>query len=284
MARHEQSQVDAGGDGPQGESVGDEVDDRERADRPEGDGPEGAGQAGEPGGKPKAAPPSDRADTVATPPAGPSGYRLQSERFSALAEQVHLGALATGLAFIVLGVLLLGGTQVAWRGLLDAVLAVIGLVLVVGSRRTDSRRALLVVGLLLAVVLLGVWRADVPLRGGMRWHTVSPTTPAALTSPYHQTAGSLTIDLRHYPRPNALTPPPPLVASIGVGRLVVVVPPLTTLQGTIAVGEGRTSVLGVNRNGVGLEVPLAAANVPALARADLRVGVGTVEVQVGSSP
>jgi hypothetical protein len=154
---------------------------------------------------------------------------------------------------------------------------------VVGSRRTDSRRGLLVVGLLLAVVLLGVWRADVPLRGGMRWHTVSPTTPADLTTAYHQTAGSLTIDLRHY-RPPALTRPPQLVASVGVGRLVVVVPPLTTLQGNVAVGEGRASVVGVNRNGVGLEVPLAGANVPALALADLRVGVGTVEVKVGSSP
>jgi hypothetical protein len=65
---------------------------------------------------------------------------------------------------------------------------------------------------------------------------------------------------------------------------VVVVPPGSILQGTIAVGEGRVSVVGVNRNGVGLEVPLAAANVPALARANLRVGVGTVEVQVGKSP
>lgn len=283
MARHEQSQVDAAGDGPRGEPVGDEVDEPQRADQPGADEPDGAGQADGPG-KPPAARASDGAATVATPQAGPSWYRLQGERFFALADQIHLGALATGVGFIVLGVLLLGGTQVAWRGLLDAVLAVMGLVLVVGSRRPDSRRALLVVGLLLAVILLGVWRADVPLRGGMRWQTVSPTTTADLTSSYHQTAGSLTIDLRHYPRPPTLTPPPPLVASVGVGRLVVVLPPLTTLQGTIAVGEGRASVVGVNKNGVGLEVPLAAANLPALARADLRVGVGTVEVQVGSSP
>src|SRR5438128_1902366 len=130
MARHEQTQVDAGGDDPQGKPVGD-------------------------------------LDVPATPPPARSWFRLQSDTFSGVAERIHLGALATGVAFIVLGVLLLGGTQVAWRGLLDAVLAVIGLVLVVGSRRSDSRRALLVVGLLLTIVLLGVWRADVPLRGGM---------------------------------------------------------------------------------------------------------------------
>lgn len=298
MARHEQTQVDAEGDDPQRKPVGDDVDDRQpaddieraarqRADQPVGDGPDGSGQTGRRGGTAQPAGTSDTADapatpppTRATPPTTRSWFGLQSEAFSGIAERIHLGALATGVAFIVLGVLLLGGTQVAWRGLLDAVLAVIGLVLVVGSRRSDSRRGLLVVGLLLTIVLLGVWRADVPLQGGMRWHTVTPTTAADLASPFHQTAGSLTIDLRHL-RPPA---PTPLVASIGVGRLVVVVPPGTILQGMIAVGEGRVSVVGVNRNGVGLEVPLAAANVPALARADLRVGVGTVEVQIGKSP
>jgi hypothetical protein len=293
MAQHEQAQVGAGGDGAQDEPVGDDVHDtqraddppradpRQRVDKPVGDRPDGKGQTGGPGGKAQPAGTSDGDGDVArpgaTPPAKRGWFRLQSETFYGIAERIHLGALATGIAFIVLGLLLLGGTQVAWRGLLDAVLTVIGLVLVVGSRRADGRRGLVVMGLLLTIVMLGVWRADVPLRGGMRWHTVSPTTSADLASPYHQTAGSLTVDLRHL-RPPA---PAPLVASIGVGRLVVIVPPGTILQGTIAVGEGRVSVVGVNRNGVGLEVPLAAANVPALARADLRVGVGTVEVQIG---
>jgi hypothetical protein len=58
----------------------------------------------------------------------------------------------------------------------------------------------------------------------------------------------------------------------------VLVPPGTVLQGAIVVGEGQTSVAGVTRNGVGLEVPLATQNIPALARVDLRVGVGTVEI------
>jgi hypothetical protein len=300
MTPSEQTEVGAGDDGAQGEPGGDEVDHRERAvdrdrapgqraDRPRGgepggDGPDGGtGQAaGGRGGEPQPAGSSggDGGDAASTPPPKRGWFGLQSETFFGIAQRIHLGALATGVALIVLGVLLLGGTQVAWRGLLDAVLAVIGLVLVLGSRRSDGRRGLVVVGLLLAIVMLGVWRADVPLRGGMRWHTVSPTTSADLAAPYQQTAGSLTVDLRHF-RPPA---PTPLVASIGVGRLVVIVPPGTILQGTITVGEGRVSVVGVNRNGFGLEVPLAAANVPALARADLRVGVGTVEVQVGKSP
>ncbi|HWC38702.1 MAG TPA: hypothetical protein VG476_09250, partial [Acidimicrobiales bacterium] len=213
----------------------------------------------------------------------PSPGPTRSERFAAVAERVHLGTLAAGIALIVFGLLLLGGTQFAWRGLLDAILAVVGLILIVGSRRAGGRRGLLVVGLILAIILLGVWRADVPLTGGLRFSTVTPTTPQALPTTLRQSGGTLTIDLRHYPRPAPLTPPQQIQqvhASVGVGRLVVLIPPLTLLQGGISVGEGRTVVAGADRNGVGLEVPMAAPNVPALVSMDLRVGVGTVEVQV----
>jgi hypothetical protein len=192
---------------------------------------------------------------------------------------VHLGVLATGIALIVFGVLLLGGTQIAWRGFLDAILAVLGLVLIIGSRRAAGRRGFVLVGLVLAIILLGVWRADVPLQGGLRFSTVTPTALQPLPSTLRQSGGTLTIDLRQYRPPP--TPPqqvPEVQASIGVGRLRVLVPPLTILQGGIVVGEGRTFVVGASRNGVGLEVPLATPNVPALARVDLRVGVGTVEI------
>ena len=220
-----------------------------------------------------------KATTTTAPAEAPRPTPTGAERFAALAERVHLGVLATGVALIVFGLLLLGGTQIAWRGLLDAVLAGLGLLLIIGSRRSGGRRGLLVVGLLLAIILLGVWRANVPLQGGLRFSTVTPTAPQDLPTTLRQTGGTLTIDLRHYRPP--LTPPEQVgqvQASIGVGRLRVLVPPGTVLQGGIVVGEGQTSVVGANRNGVGLDVPLATPNVPALARVDLRVGVGTVEI------
>jgi hypothetical protein len=195
---------------------------------------------------------------------------------------LHLAPLITGIALIVFGLLLLGGTQIAWRGFLDAILALLGLILIVGSRRAGSRRGLLVVGLLLAIVLLGVWRADVPLQGGLRFSTVTPVTAQELPPTLRQSGGTLTIDLTKFQPPS--TAPQQLQqvhASIGAGRLQVILRPLTNVQGTISVGEGRTSVLGADKNGVGLGVPLAAPNVPAVALLDLRVGVGTVEVQYG---
>jgi hypothetical protein len=234
--------------------------------------------------------PKDRAAesgdaTLAAPAEAPSSRPTPSERFAGVAERLHLGLLVAGIALIVFGLLLLGGTQIAWRGLLDAILAGLGLVLIIGSRRAGSRRGLLVTGVLLAVVLLGVWRADVPLQGGVRFNTVTPSGPQDLTTAFRQTGGTLTIDFRHYrPAPSPPQQVQQVQASIGVGRLVVVLPPGTVLQGAITVGEGRVSVVGVNRNGVGLDYPLAAATVPALARVDLRVGVGTAEVQVGKLP
>jgi len=215
----------------------------------------------------------------------PTRRPTPSERFAGVAERLHLGPLIAGIALIVFGLLLLGGTQIAWRGLLDAILAGLGLVLIIGSRRAGSRRGLLVAGVLLAVVLLGVWRADVPLQGGVRFNTVTPLAPQDVTTPFRQTGGTLTIDLRHYrPAPGPPQQVQPVQASIGVGRLVVVLPPGALLQGGITVGEGRVSVVGVNRNGVGLDYPLAPGNAPALAKVNLRVGVGTAEVQVGKLP
>lgn len=221
---------------------------------------------------PRSEPPPTRSEAPGRP--------APSERFAAVAERLYLGPLIAGIGLIIFGLLLLGGTQIAWRGLLDAVLAGLGLLLIIGSRRSGGRRGLLVVGVLLAILLLGVWRADVPLQGGLRFSTVTPTAPQDLPTTLRQTAGTLTIDLRRYrPPPGPPQQVPVVRASMGVGRLRVLVPPLTILQGGIVVGEGRTSVINTDRNGVGLEVPLANPNVPALARVDLRVGVGSVEVE-----
>jgi len=206
--------------------------------------------------------PKDRAAgngdaTRAEPVGAPTRRPTPSERFAGVAERLHLGPLIAGIALIVFGLLLLGGTQIAWRGLLDAILAGLGLVLIIGSRRAGSRRGLL----------------------------VTPLAPQDVTTPFRQTGGTLTIDLRHYrPAPGPPQQVQQVQASIGVGRLVVVLPPGALLQGGITVGEGRVSVVGVNRNGVGLDYPLAPGNAPALAKVNLRVGVGTAEVQVGKLP
>jgi hypothetical protein len=173
--------------------------------------------------------------------------------------------------------LLLGGTQFQWRGLLDAVLALVGLALVFRSRGPANVRGLIVVGVLLGVVMLSVWRADVPLAGGLRFHTVTPMTPADLATPYRQSVGTLTIDLRKYPA----GPIPPIVASVGVGRLVVIEPPGTVLFGRAMVGGGHISVGAASKNGEGAWLPLYIPGVPTRGPADLRVGLGDLEVQSG---
>jgi hypothetical protein len=188
-----------------------------------------------------------------------------------------VGALAGGITLVIFGLLLLGGTEFAWRGLLDAVLAGLGLAVVVGSVRGGYPRGLMVAGILLALVLLSVWRVDVPLTGGVRFHTVTPVTPADLAKPVRQSAGTLTVDLRRYP-PGPL---PPINASVGVGRLVVVEPPGTVLYGTAQVGGGYVSVGQASKTGVAVALPLFIPGAPTRGPADLRVGIGDLEVQSG---
>jgi hypothetical protein len=183
--------------------------------------------------------------------------------------------LVAGIVLVIFGLLLLGGTQVRWTGILDAVLALVGLVLIFRSRRAANVRGLLVVGVVLGLIMLSVWRADVPLAGGVRFHTVTPMTPADLATQYRQSAGTLTIDLTRYP-PGPL---PPIIASVGVGRLVVVEPPGTALFGTAIVGGGHVEVGEASKNGAGAWLPLYIAGAPTRGPADLRVGMGDLEVQ-----
>jgi drug/metabolite transporter (DMT)-like permease len=207
---------------------------------------------------------------------GPRGrFQAQTESFLAVSQRIHLGALVAGIVLVIFGLLLLGGTQFQWRGLLDAVLALVGLILIVRSRSAANVRGLLVVGVVLGLVMLSVWRADVPLAGGMRFQTVTPITPAELATPFRQSAGTLTIDLTRYP-PGPL---PPIIASVGVGRLVVVEPPGTVLFGTAIVGGGHISVGQASKNGAGAWLPLYIPGAPTRGPADLRVGLGDLEVQ-----
>jgi hypothetical protein len=204
-------------------------------------------------------------------------FQVQSERFVAVSQRIHLGALAVGIVLVVFGLLLLGGTQFQWKGLLDGLLVLVGIALIVRSRRAASVRGLLVVGVLLGLVMLSVWRADVPLAGGMRFQTVTPTTPKELATPYRLSAGTLTIDLTRYP-PGPL---PPITASVGVGRLEVLEPPGTALFGIATVGGGQVSVGQASKNGVGAWLPLYIAGSPTRGTGDLRVGMGDLEVKSG---
>jgi hypothetical protein len=206
-----------------------------------------------------------------------SRFHSQTEAFLAVAQRIHLGPLIAGIALVVFGLLILGGTQVAWRGLLDLMLFLVGVALIFRSLGAGASRGLLVLGVFLGAVMLTVWWAAIPLQGGMRFTTVTPS-PADPAPNYHVTAGWFTIDLVHYPIPASTVH---INASMGVGRLVVVVPPGMVVGGNGTVGAGRVVVGQTSKNGAEVVAPLAPQNAAPHIVADLRVGIGTAEVQVG---
>jgi hypothetical protein len=67
---------------------------------------------------------------------------------------------------------------------------------------------------------------------------------------------------------------------VGVGRLVVVEPPGTVLDGIARVGGGYVSVGQADKTGVGVALPLS-GGAPAPPTSELRVGIGDLEVQSG---
>jgi len=135
----------------------------------------------------------------------------------------------------------------------------LALVLVAGSggNRTAASRlrwllltvSLTVVAVVLvaAATLLAVEAASgVPLRGGVgatQWH---PTTARQVSSPYRLAVGNLDVDLSAVRFPAGTTR---VTASVGIGRLLVEVPPGPTVSVVAHSGLGDVQVFGQNDAG-----------------------------------
>jgi phage shock protein PspC (stress-responsive transcriptional regulator) len=135
------------------------------------------------------------------------------------------------------------------------ILGVVALVLAVGlvagsggNRTAASRLRWWLVMLVLAVVAIVVVAvgtvftieatSGVPLRGGIgdtQWH---PTSPRQVAPNYRLAVGNLTVDLSD------------VAASVGIGRLVVEVPPGPTVSVVAHSGLGDVEVFGQNNGGL----------------------------------
>jgi len=142
-----------------------------------------------------------------------------------------LGGLALGVALaLVMGS---GGNRSAasrlrWL-LLTVTLSVVGVVLVAAATLFSVEAA-----------------SGVPLRGGIgstQWH---PTTAHQLSSPYRLAVGNLDVDLSAVTFPAGTTR---VTASVGIGRLVVVVPPGPSVTVVAHSGLGDVQVFGGDQAG-----------------------------------
>jgi hypothetical protein len=222
---------------------------------------------------PPLAPPPDEAPTwtLPAPERGPKGPTVTPYVLSALlvgggvaafldtAGVVHVSpvpvlaacVLATGLALLV----------TAWWG---------------------RGRGLIPIGILLAIALGLSATADslhVPLRGGVgdrQWH---PTQVGDIRSPYRLRMGTMTVDLSSVPFAGADRT---VVATVGVGELVVLVHEGVSVDVTARAGIGAVQLFGHREDG-GVGV-VRSVSVPAASPDSghvtlrLRTGIGRVEV------
>ena len=159
---------------------------------------------------------------------------------------------------------------------IGAVVAVLGLGLVVGAWWGRSRAAI-VFGMLLIPLLIAssVVRAD--FTGEIGEFRYAPSTAAEVQAEYDLAFGSLRLDLRSLPDDATVA----VDAEVGAGQLLVIVPRDASLTGTAHVGFGELSVFGWSRGGVDVERDLVGGGSGPTIDLDIQTGMGEVRVVRG---
>ena len=201
-------------------------------------------------------------------------------------ERFHTGRFVAGaiVALLGLGWLLesLDVAQIPWRVLLPATLIFVGVALITSSRSVKTHGALVAVGIVLTAVLTLGTAVDLPLAGGAGARSERPGSLAEVESEYRLGLGELTIDLTRLPVQVVGAKPVRIKASVGMGRLVVVLPTsvLASVRGHAGIGD--VDVFGHARSGFDVRYdfePKVPNGTPIHFVLDLSVGVGSVEVR-----
>ena len=179
-----------------------------------------------------------------------------------------------------------GGLGLGW---LLVLLGVVVVALRRPSRVPTFGRMLLVLALgLLSVVILAtgaffaaVATTGVPLTGGIGQRIIQPTAPSQLLPTYRMAMGSMTIDLTRFtPTTTART----VHASVGVGQLIIDVPP-----GSMVAVRAGTSIGSVDYGGSD-PASFATTTVTAFGTlqpqvvVDAQVGIGQIRLEHGATP
>ncbi len=161
--------------------------------------------------------------------------------------------------YVVAAVLLTVGllaivSQVADRGVspgqfFGATFAVIGIGLVVGAWWGRARILILLATLLLPFAILASF-ITTPLEGGVGNLEYAPVSVAELRDEYRSVGGRIVLDLTNL---NADERTFRIAASVGVGRLVIILPEQASVEVRTRVGAGDSVVLGSREAGTSLD-------------------------------
>lgn len=187
-------------------------------------------------------------------------------------------ALTLGAALLVLAaagaVLAATGADVRWDQALAGAVVAVGVALVVGAF-FGGLRALVPLGLLLALVAGVAAAADLDLRGGVGDRVARPLSVAEL-SDEHLSAGNLVLDLRQ------VSPPPGVhhvAATVGFGQLRVRLPRGVTVRVHGRASGGEVVLPGTEVNGLDADRRVVVRGDPRrVLDLDLKVGFGELKV------
>jgi hypothetical protein len=232
--------------------------------------PSSRGAAASPGWAP---PPRSRPSpaTWGVPP--PGGWGVRRPRSI-------LGLLTLAVAVLAIGVAALldnlGLVQMTVGRSFALFLVVMGLGLVVGAWRGRSV-GLVVLGLLLIPLVAAASLADVPFRGGVDDRWIEPQSAAQVRSDYQLGYGRLTLDLSNV---KFGKDPTRVQASVGMGELVVYVPPGVPVEARGRSGAGLLELFDRAEGGVQVEMAQRSTGSEEVGRLtlDLRTGYGVVRV------
>lgn len=154
----------------------------------------------------------------------------------------------------------------------------VGLGLVVGAW-WGRARWLILIGLLLAAVAIASSFITVPLDAGWGDRKIQPTSADQLQDEYELAAGRLTLDLSDLPSSMADRE---ISATIGMGRLRVILPDDARAQVRSEVGAGTSDLFGAIQEGTDLERSGSHDGTGSTFVLSLEVGVGSVLVSTAS--
>jgi phage shock protein PspC (stress-responsive transcriptional regulator) len=225
--------------------------------------------------------------TRAWPPLPPSPVApLPPPREARHRRRLPLGSIALG-AIVVSGAIAAlldatGALEISVEWFLVYALALSGAALIASAWYGRVRGPLALTAVLAAAVTFAAI-VDVPLRGGVGDRTVQPRSLAELGTEQRLGVGRLVLDLRELPLDGRGWR---LEAGVGVGELIVLLPPDTDASVEGRAGVGEVELFDREENGVHVVTTsgVGAAYTPGTIALDLEVGVGKVETRLASAP
>lgn len=182
------------------------------------------------------------------PPTEQAPTRLESGR------RLSMPQIVGGVVLILIGALWLlervGTIDVSVTAVLALGTMVIGVSLILLAR-DGPHGGLIVFGTVLALTALLTAAAPFEgFQGGVGDRTIDVSSVDDIGADYNLAMGKLTIDLRDIEDLGRATE---LTASVGIGELLVRVPPGTDVSVDASVGAGQVEILGRATHGVGID-------------------------------